>query len=88
MSICHSEKANSIVVFVMCHGETENDSTRSSGILTEDGIIINTDWLIEQFMHNKLPGNIPMLFFIDACRYGISNFFCTFYAYHKYFYLF
>jgi len=75
MSICRSEKANSIVVFILCHGVTEKDSTRSTGTLTEDGITINTDWLIEQFLHKKLSGNIPMLFFIDACRYGISIFF-------------
>ncbi|XP_060858825.1 caspase-3-like [Metopolophium dirhodum] len=68
MSICRSEKANSIVVFIICHGVTGKDSTRSTGMLTEDGITINTDWLIEQFLHKKLSGNIPMLFFIDACR--------------------
>lgn len=74
MNICNSEKANSIVVFIICHGVTGKDSTRSSGLLTEDGITINTDWMIEQFIHKKLPGNTPMLFFIDACRYGIVIF--------------
>ncbi|XP_016656485.1 caspase-2-like [Acyrthosiphon pisum] len=64
MDICRSEKANSIVVFIMCHGVTGKDSTKSS----EDGIIINADWLIEQFMHKKFSENTPMLFFIDACR--------------------
>jgi len=69
MNICHSEKANSIIVFIMCHGEAGKDSSRSSDILTEDGITINTNWMIEQFIQKKkLPGNIPMLFFIDACR--------------------
>lgn len=68
MNICHSEKANSIVVFILCHGETGKESTRSSGILSEDGITISTDWMIEQFVRKKLSGNIPMLFFIDACR--------------------
>ncbi|KAL4105139.1 hypothetical protein QTP88_020411 [Uroleucon formosanum] len=68
MNICNSEKANSIVVFIICHGVTGKDSTRSSGLLTEDGITMNTDWMIEQFIHKKLSGNTPMLFFIDACR--------------------
>jgi len=78
MSICRNEKANSIVVFIICHGVSGRDSTKSSGILPEDGFIINSDWMIEQFMHKKLSGHIPMLFFIDACRYGISNIFVLF----------
>lgn len=78
MNICRTEKANSIVVFIMCHGETGKDLTRSSGIFTEDDITINTDWMIEQFIHKKSPGNTPMLFFIDACRYGINHFFVFF----------
>jgi len=52
----------------MCHGETENDSVRLSGILTEDGVTINADWMIELFIHKQLSGNVPMLFFIDLCR--------------------
>ncbi|KAL5239320.1 hypothetical protein ACI65C_006730 [Semiaphis heraclei] len=73
MNICHSEKANSIIIFIMCHGEAGKVSSRSSDILAEDGITINTNWMIEQFIHKKkLPGNIPMLFFIDACR-GQNN---------------
>jgi len=52
----------------MCHGETGKDSSRSADKLTEDGITINTNWMIEQFIHKNLSGNIPMLFFIDACR--------------------
>ncbi|KAL5239178.1 hypothetical protein ACI65C_006588 [Semiaphis heraclei] len=73
MNICHSEKASSIIVFIMCHGEAGKVLSRSSDILTEDGITINTNWMIEQFIHKKkLPGNIPMLFFIDACR-GQNN---------------
>lgn len=49
-----------IVVFIMCHIVTGKYSIKSSGILTEDSVIINTNWLIEQFSHKKLSGNIPM----------------------------
>lgn len=52
----------------MSHGEAGKDSTRSSDILTADGIKINTDWIIEQFEPHKISKNIPKLFFIQACR--------------------
>jgi len=53
----------------MSHGEAGKDSTRSSDILTADGITINTDWIIEQFVPKKITTrNIPKLFFIQACR--------------------
>lgn len=74
INICESEKANSIVVFIMSHGEAAKDSTRSSDILAADGITINTDWIIEQFVQEKLTKNIPKLFFIQACRGKNSDF--------------
>jgi len=61
------EKANSVVVFIMSHGEAGKDSTRSSNILAADGKLINTDWIIEQFVFNYIQ-HVPKLFFIQACR--------------------
>ncbi|XP_025197088.1 caspase-1-like [Melanaphis sacchari] len=74
IDICHTEKANSIVVFIMSHGEAGKDS-RSVNILAADGIVINTDWIIDQFVPNKKTArNIPKLFFIQACRGKMSDF--------------
>lgn len=52
----------------MSHGEAGEDSTRSSDILSSDGLKINTDWIIEQFGPHNISKNIPKLFFIQACR--------------------
>uniref|UniRef100_A0A2S2PQ57 Caspase-2 n=1 Tax=Schizaphis graminum TaxID=13262 RepID=A0A2S2PQ57_SCHGA len=68
VNICYSGKANSIVVFIMCHGHAGKDSTRLSDVFTTDGFTINTNWLIEQFVNKGLTINVPKLFFIDACR--------------------
>lgn len=51
----------------MSHGEAGEESTRSSDILAADGVKINTDWIIEQFVVNYVK-HIPKLFFIQACR--------------------
>jgi len=51
----------------MSHGEAGEGSTSSSDILAADGIKINTDWIIEQFVVNYVK-HIPKLFFIQACR--------------------
>ncbi|XP_060839944.1 caspase-3-like isoform X1 [Rhopalosiphum padi] len=74
INICHTEKANSIVVFIMSHGESGKNS-RSANILAADGIAINTDWIIDQFLPKKKPAKtIPKLFFIQACRGKNSDF--------------
>ncbi|XP_022177870.1 caspase-3-like [Myzus persicae] len=73
INVCVSEKANSIVVFIMSHGEAGKESTRSSDILAADGVPINTDWIIEQFVVNYIE-HIPKLFFIQACRGKNSDF--------------
>jgi ABC-type sulfate transport system substrate-binding protein len=65
---CNKAKIDSIVVFIMSHGEAGKDSTRSSDILTADGVRFNTDWLVEQFEPNKSKRNVPKLFFVQACR--------------------
>ncbi|KAF0755268.1 caspase-2-like [Aphis craccivora] len=72
VNICYNGKANSIVVFIMCHGYAGKDSNRLSDIFSTDGFTINTDWMIEQFTKNGWFTNIPKLFFIDACR-GRNN---------------
>jgi hypothetical protein len=52
----------------MSHGEAGKNS-RSANILAADGIAINTDWIIDQFLPKKKPAKtIPKLFFIQACR--------------------
>ncbi|XP_060862115.1 caspase-3-like [Metopolophium dirhodum] len=73
INICEKEKANSIVVFIMSHGEAGKESTRSSNILAADGKLINTDWIIEQFVFNYIQ-HVPKLFFIQACRGKNSDF--------------
>lgn len=73
INICEMEKANSVVVFIMSHGEAGKDSTRSSNILAADGKLINTDWIIEQFVFNYIQ-HVPKLFFIQACRGKNSDF--------------
>ncbi|CAH1725817.1 caspase-1-like [Aphis gossypii] len=74
INICHTEKASSIVVFIMSHGEAAKN-TRSANIITADGNKINTDWIIDQFVPKKKPTiSIPKLFFIQACRGEISDF--------------
>jgi len=65
---CHCERTDSIVVFIMSHGEAGENASRSSDILTTEGNKINTDWIIEQFGPEKISINIPKLFFIQACR--------------------
>jgi len=42
INICHTEKASSIVVFIMSHGEAAKNS-KSANIITADGNKINTD---------------------------------------------
>lgn len=68
INLCHNEKSASVVVFIMSHGETGNNSSSSTDIMTSDGLPINTDWIVEQFGPNKIPSSIPKLFFIQACR--------------------
>lgn len=65
---CDNAKTDSIVVFVMSHGEAGKDSPRSSDLLTADGIRFNTEWLVEQFEPYNSKRNVPKLFFIQACR--------------------
>ncbi|VVC43788.1 Peptidase C14, p20 domain,Peptidase C14A, caspase catalytic domain,CARD domain,Caspase-like [Cinara cedri] len=68
INTCHNTKSASIVVFIMSHGEAGNNSSRSSDVLTSDGIPINTDWIIEKFGPDKISSSVPKLFFIQACR--------------------
>lgn len=68
ISTCRREKTNSVVVFIMSHGEAGNNSPRSSDVMSSDGIKVNTDWIVEQFGSDKIPSNIPKLFFFQACR--------------------
>lgn len=65
---CDNAKIDSVVVFVMSHGNAAKDYPRSSDIFTADGKIFNSDWLVEQFEPYKFKKNIPKLFFIQACR--------------------
>lgn len=52
----------------MSHGEAGKDSSRSSDILTTDGLNINTDWMVEKIGSEEIFKSIPKLFFIQACR--------------------
>ncbi|XP_050422334.1 caspase-3-like [Adelges cooleyi] len=62
------EKMDSVIVVIMSHGEAGKDSFTSLDIDSADGIKINIDWIIEQFVSKKVSKSIPKLFFIQACR--------------------
>lgn len=64
---CQHKMGDSVVVFIMSHGETSKDS-RSTDILTTDGVNINTDWIVEIIGSDEIFKSIPKLFFIQACR--------------------
>lgn len=64
---------DSVVVFIMSHGETENIKQESINLIASDGWPINTNWIIDRILHSNFQKNNeslrkPKMFFFQACR--------------------
>lgn len=64
---------DSLVVFIMSHGQQLKPGERSVDLITSDGEKLNTKFIVDQFFSNdskftKLDERKPKLFFFQACR--------------------
>lgn len=70
---------DSVVVFIMSHGETENIKQESINLIASDGWPINTNWIIDGILHSNFQKKNeslrkPKMFFFQACRGPLKDF--------------
>lgn len=66
-------KIDSTVVFIMSHGQQYKPGEISVDLITSDGEVLSTKYIVDQFFSNdskftKHDERKPKLFFFQACR--------------------